>query len=59
MSEARVDDGEGALAQNIVYFARALRDAGLPVGPGSAIDAVRAVEVAGVDNREDFRATLH
>ncbi|MGR3479305.1 MAG: VWA domain-containing protein, partial [Salipiger marinus] len=32
------------LAQNIRHFARALRRAGLPVGSGRAIDAVRAVE---------------
>jgi uncharacterized protein with von Willebrand factor type A (vWA) domain len=50
---------DGALARNIIFFARALRDAGLPVGPGAAIDAVRAIEVAGVANREDFRAALH
>ena len=46
----------GRLAENIVHFARLLRGAGLPVGPGHAIDAVRAVEVAGVRSREDFRA---
>lgn len=50
--------GTGRLAQNILYFARALRAAGLPVGPGSVIDAVRAVEVAGLGDRVDFRATL-
>ncbi len=49
----------GKLAENIVHFARLLRGAGLPVGPGHALDAVRAVEVAGVASREDFRATLH
>ncbi|MDB5544295.1 MAG: hypothetical protein JWO64_1444 [Hyphomicrobiales bacterium] len=49
----------GRLAENIVHFARLLRGAGLPVGPGHALDAVRAVEVAGVASREDFRATLH
>jgi uncharacterized protein with von Willebrand factor type A (vWA) domain len=48
----------GALAENIMYFARALRAAGMPVGPGSIIDAVQAVEVAGVTRREDFRAVL-
>ena len=47
------------LAQNIVHFARLLRGAGLPVGPGHALDAVRALEVAGIASREDFRATLH
>ena len=51
--------GTGRLAQNILYFARALRAAGLPVGPGATLDAVRAVEVAGIGDREDFRATLH
>lgn len=48
----------GALAENIMHFARALRAAGMAVGPGSIIDAVRAVEVAGVTRREDFRAAL-
>ena len=50
--------GAGALAQNIVHFARALRAAGLPVGPGAALDAVAAVQIAGVRNRDDFHATL-
>ena len=35
---------EGRLAQNIVYFARALRAAGIPVGPGSVLDALEAVQ---------------
>ena len=49
----------GKLADNILYFARALRDAGLPVGPRSVIDAIEAVEAAGIGTREDFYATLH
>ena len=56
---AQAPAGTGKLGQNILYFARALRAAGLPVGPGSVIDAVRAVEAAGIGNRADFRATLH
>jgi uncharacterized protein with von Willebrand factor type A (vWA) domain len=52
-------DESSRLAENILHFARLLRDAGLPVGPGHALDAVRAVEVAGLSSREDFRATLH
>src|SRR6187402_436609 len=32
----------GRLAENIVYFARALRAAGIPVGPGSVMDALEA-----------------
>lgn len=50
---------DGRLPENIVYFARALRAAGLPVGPGAVLDALAAVEAAGVRTREDFYWTLH
>ena len=36
------------LVGNITHFARALRRAGLPIGPGRVIDAIRAVEAAGL-----------
>src|SRR5262245_48269104 len=49
----------GRLAENILYFARALRAAGIPVGPGAVIDALAAVEAARVGTREDFYWTLH
>jgi len=49
----------GRFARNIVHFARALRAAGLPVGPGRVIEALRAVEVVGVGSREDLYWTLH
>jgi uncharacterized protein with von Willebrand factor type A (vWA) domain len=49
----------GRLAENIVHFARALRAAGIPVGPGAVMDALTAVEAAGVGTREDFYWTLH
>jgi uncharacterized protein with von Willebrand factor type A (vWA) domain len=49
----------GQLADNIVHFGRALRAAGVPVGPASIIDAIRAVEVAGVSRREDVYWSLH
>lgn len=54
-------DGEarGRIADNIVYFGRVLRDAGLPVGPATVIDAIRAVEAAGIGSRADFYWTLH
>jgi uncharacterized protein with von Willebrand factor type A (vWA) domain len=42
-----------------MYFARALRAAGLPIGPGRVLDAVRAVEAVGVTDRNDFYWTLH
>lgn len=50
---------DGRLAENILYFARALRAAGIPVGPGAVIDALEAVKVARVGTRQDFYWTLH
>jgi uncharacterized protein with von Willebrand factor type A (vWA) domain len=50
---------DGKLAANIVHFARALRKAGLPVGPGRVVDAIRAVAAAGFGERRDFYWTLH
>jgi uncharacterized protein with von Willebrand factor type A (vWA) domain len=47
------------LAGNIIHFARALRRAGLPIGPGRVIDAIRAVEAAGFTEKRDFYWTLH
>jgi len=49
---------DGKLAHNIAHFARALRKAGLPIGPGRTLDAVNAVAAAGFDRREDFYYTL-
>jgi uncharacterized protein with von Willebrand factor type A (vWA) domain len=46
------------LAENIMHFARVLRAAGLPVGPGRALEGVRAVITAGVGSRKDFYWTL-
>ncbi len=53
------DGAGGRLAENIVYFARALRAAGIPVGPGAVLDALEALKVAGFGTREDFYWTLH
>jgi len=47
------------LVGNITHFARALRRAGLPIGPGRVIDAIRAVEAAGFTEKQDFYWTLH
>ena len=49
----------GRLATNVMHFARVLRAAGLPVGTGGAIEAVRAVETAGIGRRDDLYWTLH
>jgi len=51
-------DSGGRLAENIMYFARVLRGSGLPVGPGKVIEAIRAVETAGIGRRDDFYWTL-
>jgi uncharacterized protein len=50
---------DGKLAHNIAHFARALRKAGIPIGTGRVVDAIRAVEAAGFSAREDFFWTLH
>jgi uncharacterized protein with von Willebrand factor type A (vWA) domain len=57
--DAVAGDAPGRLAENIVYFARALRAAGIPLGPRSVIDALAAVRAAGVGTKEDFYWTLH
>lgn len=50
---------DGKLAANIAHFARALRRAGLKVGPGRVIGAIRAVAAAGFTERADFYWVLH
>ena len=52
-------EAQGRLAENILYFARALRAAGLPVGSGAVLDALEALRVAQIGDREDFYWTLH
>lgn len=47
-----------ALADNIVHFARILRRAGLPIGSGHIVEALRAVAAVGIERRADFRAAL-
>jgi uncharacterized protein len=48
----------GKLAENIMHFARVLRAAGLPIGPDRVVDALRALQTAGIERREDFYWTL-
>ena len=50
---------DGRLAENILYFARALRAAGIPIGSGTVLDALAALRAAGIGTREDFYWTLH
>jgi len=48
----------GKLAENVMHFARVLRAAGLPIGPDRVVDALRALQTAGIERREDFYWTL-
>ncbi|RUS59996.1 VWA domain-containing protein [Pseudorhodobacter sp. E13] len=50
---------DGKLVQNIAHFARALRKAGLPIGSGQVVEAVRAVAVAGFTRQHDFYWVLN
>ncbi|SOC42564.1 hypothetical protein SAMN05892877_11069 [Rhizobium subbaraonis] len=51
--------GDGRLADNIVHFARALRKAGLRIGPAGVADAIAAVQAIGIGDRDDFYTALH
>ncbi|MTH99443.1 VWA domain-containing protein [Roseibium sp. RKSG952] len=59
METAQEHTRDSRILDNIVYFARTLRKAGIPAGPASVVDAVRAVEVSGLRNRDDLYWTLH
>ena len=49
----------GKLAENIMHFARVLREAGIPVGPGAVLDALDAAGSGSLRTRDDFYWTLH
>lgn len=49
----------GQFTANLMGFARLLRAAGLPVGPGAILTAIEAVRAVGLGDRRDFRAALH
>ena len=49
----------GRLPQNVAHFVRLLRAAGLPVGPGHTITAVRALASIDVTARRQFYWALH
>jgi uncharacterized protein with von Willebrand factor type A (vWA) domain len=49
----------GRIAENVAHFGRALRAAGLPVGPRDVVQAIGAVEAAGLGSRQDLYWTLH
>ncbi|PTM42437.1 VWA domain-containing protein [Bosea sp. 124] len=49
----------GKLPENIAYFARALRIAGLRVGPGAVVEAVEALAEGALGERDDVYWALH
>ena len=49
-----LESTDGRMAENILYFARLLRSAGMNVGPDRVLDAVTAVKTIGIGYREDF-----
>jgi len=50
---------KGRLALNVMQFCRALRAAGLPVGPGRTLAALEALETVGIASRQDVYWALH
>jgi len=50
---------DGRLADNIVHFARVLRNAGLRIAPAAVTDAIEAVQAIGIGEREEFYTALH
>ena len=48
----------GLMADNVIGFARALRAAGIPVGPGAVIDAMNALQLIEIGNRAEVYTTL-
>jgi hypothetical protein len=49
---------DGRFADNIVYFGRVLRRAGLKFGPAAIGDAIESVSAIGVGSREEFYTAL-
>lgn len=57
-SNTSVPAKQGRIAENLLRFVRQLRSAGLPVGSAQAIDALRALALIDIGNREDFYWSL-
>jgi uncharacterized protein with von Willebrand factor type A (vWA) domain len=58
MAVNHLDPPAGQIADNVVGFARTLRAAGLPVGPGAVIDALNALRLIEIGKRADVFTTL-
>src|SRR5713226_2371093 len=58
MAIGHLNPPTGLIADNVIGFARALRAAGIPVGPGAVIDAMAALQLIEIGNRSDVFTTL-
>lgn len=58
MPRGATPQATGQIADNVVGFARSLRAAGLPIGPGAVIDALKAMQLIDIGNRADLFTTL-
>jgi len=58
-SAAELPPPPGRLPENVVHFARALRRAGLRIGPGAVAQALEALDATGLGPRDDLYWTLH
>ena len=59
VTQPRSPEKSTKFAANIMHFARALRRTGLPIGTGRIIDALAAVDIAGLCSRDEFYWALH
>jgi uncharacterized protein with von Willebrand factor type A (vWA) domain len=55
---SRTESLPGRLADNVMHFARVLRDAGLPIGTDRILLAYEALRAGGIESRADFYAVL-
>ncbi len=56
--EGLAPNSSGHLAENVMHFARVLREAGMAVGSDRVLLSLQALQVAGMTSRQDFHATL-
>ena len=56
----QLNTGSGEkLSDNVLYFARVLRSAGIPIGSGRILDAIKAIDKIGLADKSIFYWALH
>ena len=56
----QLNTGSGAkLSDNVLYFARVLRSAGIPIGSGRILEAIEAINKIGLADKSIFYWALH